>query len=141
LGISETLEQYSKNTQGQRVFVYGDAGYGFEDVIMSSYRAGRGTELEADEGIFNASMSRQRIAVEWGFGKVVDLFGLIDYYKKLKIGLSAVEAWIFTAILLTNCHTCMYGSQVASYFECSPPTLWEYFGVRDEDYREAVAHV
>jgi hypothetical protein len=57
---------------------YGDAGYGLKDVIMSSYRAGRGTELGADEGIFNASMSRQRIAVEWGFGKVVNLFGLID---------------------------------------------------------------
>jgi hypothetical protein len=73
-GISEILQEYSKNTHGQR-----DAGYGLEDVIMSSYRAGRGTDLGADEGIFNASMSRQRIAVEWGFGKVVNLFGLIDY--------------------------------------------------------------
>jgi hypothetical protein len=32
-------------------------------------------------------MSKQRTAVEYGFGKVITLFGLIDYDKKLKLAL------------------------------------------------------
>lgn len=28
--------------------------------------------------------------------------------------------------LLTNCHTCLYGSQISDYFKCNPPRQEEY---------------
>ena len=80
-----------------------------------------------EEEIHNANMARYRIAVEWGFGRIANLFALTDY--KLKLGLSPIGDWNFTAILMANAHTCYYGSQTSDYFQCPPPSIREYFGV------------
>ena len=56
---------------------------------MASYRARGEGELSVEEEIHNANMARYRIAVEWGFGKIANLFPLTDY-KKLKLGLSPI---------------------------------------------------
>ena len=40
-------------------------------------------------------------------------------------------------ILFCNAHVILHGSQVASYFDCSPPTLEEYFRGTAEDALEA----
>jgi hypothetical protein len=140
-GLLENLKQYSHDREGTQLWVYGDAGYGLEDGLLSSFRAQGATAnreavpLTVEEEVFNAGMARQRIVVEWGFGKVVNTFAFIDFRKKLKIGLSPVGPLIFTAFLLTNVHTCYYGSETASYFQCQPPTVWEYFGVDELNYR------
>jgi len=139
-GLQDKLKEYAKDENGQQLWVYRDAGYGMSEGIMSSYRArGMGgnraaAPLQEDQEVFNANMAKQHIVMEWGFGKVVNTFAFIDFHKKLKLGLSPVGSLVFTAILLTNVHTCYHGSETAAYFECLPPTVWEYFGVERDDF-------
>lgn len=78
---------------------------------------------------FNNNMKVLRIAVEWGFAKVIQQFAFIDFKKNQKLLLQDLENMFLVAALLTNCHTCLYGSQTASYFDIEPPTLEEYFGI------------
>jgi hypothetical protein len=82
----------------------------------------------------NAAASTIRIPVEWSFGKIVILFPLVDFKKKLKINEREIGLYIIVATILTNIHTCLYGSQTSSYFSSDddiilPPTLEEYMVV------------
>jgi len=140
LGLQDKLKECAKDKNGRQLWVCGDAGYGMTEGIMSSYCAqGMGancaaTPLQEDQKVFNVNMAKQHIVVEWGFGKVVNMFAFIDFHKKLKFGLSPVGSLVFAAILLTNVHTCYHSSETAAYFECLPPSVWEYFGVEKEDF-------
>ena len=71
-------------------------------------------------------MSTIRESVEWGFNKIVQLFGYLDFKKNLKIGMQPVGKYYKVAAILTNCHTCLYGSQTSTFFNCPPPLLEEY---------------
>ena len=51
--------------------------------------------------------------MEWGFGKISQLFAYLDFKKNLKL-------------LLINCHTCLYGSVTSSFFNVEPPSLEVY---------------
>jgi hypothetical protein len=72
-------------------------------------------------------MSAVRMSVEWGFGKITSLFSFLDFKRNLKLFLSPVGIYYMVGALLTNCHTCLNGSETGSYFGCYPPTLEEYF--------------
>lgn len=74
-------------------------------------------------------MSSVRECVEWGFGKVVSTFAFIDFKKNLRIYLQPVGKMYFTVVLLTNCHTCLYGSQTGIYFDLDAPDLSVYLHV------------
>lgn len=71
-------------------------------------------------------MSSVRECVEWGFGKVVSLFAFLDWKKGLRMGLSPAGKFYIVGVILTNCHTCLYGSQTSSFFGVESPSLEEY---------------
>ena len=75
---------------------------------------------------FNAAMSPLRTAVEWGFAKLATYFAFVNFYANLKIRLQPIGHYFQTAMLLTNCHTCCYGSEVGTYFNMDPPPLDVY---------------
>lgn len=75
-------------------------------------------------------MSALRQSVEWGFGKVINEFAFLDFKKNQKLLLQDVGTMYRTAVILTNCHTCLYGSQTAQYFEVNPPLLENYLGLQ-----------
>lgn len=109
---------------GARNFaIYGDPAYPLRPLLMRPYCGARLTEQQQR---FNEEMSTVRQAVEWGFGKVISLFAFLDYKKKQKLLLQDVGAMYKTAVLLTNCHTCLYESQVSQFFGVEPPVLEEY---------------
>lgn len=60
---------------------------------------------------FNSHMSQVRIAVEFGFGKVISEFAFVDFKKNQKLLLQDVAAIYVTAVILTNCHSCLYSNQ------------------------------
>ena len=78
-------------------------------------------------------MCRQRIAVEWGFAKLKNLFKMLtfkviflplscdhfiflnQFQSNLKVRLSPVAMYFFVAVHLMNLHTCFYGSQVFKF--------------------------
>jgi hypothetical protein len=67
-----------------------------------------------------------RVAVEWGYGRIVRYFAFLDFKKNLKVFLQPVAVYYAVGALLTNCHTCLYGSQTSRYFGIAPPSLEEY---------------
>jgi hypothetical protein len=103
-------------------YIYGDPAYMLRPWLITPYKG----NVHADQQAFNKDMSSVRQSVEWGFGKVVSLFAFLDFKKNLKLFLSPIGKYYPVGVLLANCHTCLNGSLVSSYFECIPPTLEEY---------------
>lgn len=52
--------------------------------------------------------------------------GVFRFKKNLKIYSSPVATYYTVMANLTNCHTCYYGGQTSSYFECMLPKIEEY---------------
>lgn len=109
----------------QRFVLYGDQAYGVMELLLCPY-PDRRENLAAHEAEFNRSMKTLRVSVEWGFQKIVSLFAFVDYKKNQKLLLQDLESLYKVAVLLTNCHTCLYSSQSAQYFNLVPPLLNEY---------------
>jgi DDE superfamily endonuclease len=77
----------------------------------------------------NYIMSRHRIGVEWGFGKIYENSAFVHFKKSLKVRLQPVAKYFTCAALISNSHTCLYGSQATTYWEVKPPSLESYFDV------------
>ena len=117
------LSQFSFDRRGEPLCIYGDPAYPLNVHLQMGFKA----PVNPAQQQFNAEMSAVRVAVEWGFGKVIELFKFIDFKKNLKLHLSPVGKLYVVAVLLTNAHTCFYGSQVSDYFDEEAPALENYF--------------
>lgn len=121
-GLAVKLQRLHK-PNGDPYVLYGDPAYGLTRNILSPFR---GARLTNDEQEFNTRMSQVRESVEWGFGKIIQNFAFLDFKKNLKILMQPVAKYYLVATILTNCHTCLYGSLTGSYFELDPPDLETY---------------
>ncbi|XP_070578741.1 uncharacterized protein [Ptychodera flava] len=105
------LEQVQNG--GQVMCVYGDPAYPLRPELMGPFK---GAHLTREQHIFNRSMSEVRVCVEWGFGKIISLFAFLDFKKNQKLYLQPVAMYFLVATILTNCHTCLYGSETSTFF-------------------------
>lgn len=121
-GIDVTIggPLFYNNTQ---YVLYGDPAYPITRFLIAPFRD---RNLTDSQNSFNMKMSNVRECVEWGFGKVSTLFAFTDFKKNLKVGLQPVDKYYSVATILTNCHTCFYGSQTSDYFGLESPTIEEY---------------
>ncbi|KXS15640.1 hypothetical protein M427DRAFT_98749 [Gonapodya prolifera JEL478] len=92
---------------GRCIQLYGDPAYGQNPFIIAPFCSARITAIQA---MHNADMSAVRIAIEQCFGKVLALFAWVDFKKNQKLLLQPLGLYYKVAVLLTNCHTCLYGS-------------------------------
>jgi len=124
--FSSLIEDCSINLEsnGKSYAIYGDSGYANQKYIKVGYKNRK--RLTQAQKTFNSDMSALRVSVEYGFGKVITLFAFCDFKKNQKLLLQDLKRQYQAAAILTNCHTCLNGSQVSDYFNCSPPTLEEY---------------
>jgi hypothetical protein len=127
-GFRSILEAYSKRVDGKNLALYGDRAYELQDHLVTPFR---GDNFSAAQELVNARMSRCRIAVEWGFGKVCQQFAFIGYKRNLNIGLSPTGRYYIAAVFLTNI-PCLNGSQTSTHFGCPPPALDEYLTPFDQ---------
>jgi len=111
---------------GEQPLVYGDPAYFLGPGIIGAYRNHRNRDMTIAERQFNKHMARQRMSIEWGFGKALMQWGFIGHKLNFKVGLSPVGAYYAVCILLTNVHTCYYGSATGVKFNCLPPSIYEY---------------
>ena len=112
--------------------VFGDKGYytHASGAVIAAYKRAPGDPpLSEEEQEYNSSMSKVRIAVEWGFLKVVTVFAYMDHSKQLKVWGTPVAPYYTAASILTNVHTCLYGNQTSRYFEVAPPSLIDYLAM------------
>ena len=121
-GLQSKL-QHLNQANGQPYVLYGDPAYGLSQNILSPFRSCRLSRQEQD---FYKKMSAVRICVEWGFGKIVQYFAYLHFIKNHKVLLQPVGKYYLVGAILTNCHTCLYGSQTSSFFNVSPPSLEDY---------------
>ncbi|KAK4887199.1 hypothetical protein RN001_003470 [Aquatica leii] len=114
-GLYQELEENVVFVGIGGIFVlYGDQAYEHEIGLE---------QLHQD---FNNHMKVLRVSVEWGFGKILQLFAFLDFKKNQKLLLQDVEAMYKVGVILTNCDTCLYGSETSAYFNVNPPALEEY---------------
>ena len=121
-GLAVQLRRIQK-PNGEPYVVYGDPAYGLTPNILAPFRR---AQLTDDEQQFNSRMSKLRVCVEWGFGKIIQLFAFLDFKKNMKILLQPVGKYFLVGTILTNCHTCLYGSVTGTYFQLAPPSLETY---------------
>lgn len=74
----------------------------------------------------NYTMSTLRIAVEWEFGHVANLFAFLKYKPGQKLWLNRCALFYPVATLMKNIHICLNGGQTSKHFGLIPPTLEEY---------------
>ncbi|CAN8004681.1 unnamed protein product [Ixodes hexagonus] len=106
--------------------LYGDPAYPQRDLLQRPFS---GASLTVAQATFNYRMSRVRQCVEWGLGKVAAEFAFLDFKNNQKLFLQQLPSMYKVAVILTNCHTSLYGSQTSRFFSVRPPTLEEYLTV------------
>lgn len=121
-GLTEKLQNI-QTPDGEPYVLYGDPAYGINDNILAPYR---GAQLTQNQSEFNKRMSKVRVSVEWGFGKLCQYFAFLDFKKNQKILLQPVGKYYLVGSVLINCHTCLYGSVTSSFFKVQPPSLETY---------------
>ena len=127
LKLSNLLNQLERcfvNEDGTWFTLYGDPGYSNQKFIKTGYRQ-KNNNNEAQIN-FNRVMSSLRVSVEYGFGKILQLFAFVDLKKNQKLLLSPVKKFYIVVALFTNIHSCLRGNQVAMYFNCETPILETY---------------
>lgn len=67
------------------------------------------------------------VGIEWAFARVYTDFAFVDQYKLQKVQLTQISKYYSLAALISNCYTCLYFFQAATYWNCAPPSLAEYF--------------
>ena len=85
-GLHEKLINITK-PNGDLYVLYGDPAYGLTQNILAPFR---GAHLTVQQMQFNKRMSKVRISVEWGFGKISQLFAFLDFKKNMKVLLQPV---------------------------------------------------
>ena len=103
--ITEDSGRKAWGGDGDRVYLFGDRAFFLDDGVIRTYRSLNGIALTEDESLFNVYMAKQRIVVEWGFGKVMQTFQFTNLKLMMKYGLSPIASYYFVSVLLTNCHT------------------------------------
>ncbi len=121
------IELQAKMQQIGRTYrLYGDPAYPISEYLAGPSREGADPLIQIERD-FNQAMSEVRIAVEWGFGEVVQQFAFLDFEKNLKIGLQPVGKYYSVATLLINCRVCLgHGGKVSDFFNIPPPSLESY---------------
>lgn len=121
--LMHSLQNLPSRPAGGQYCLYGDPAYPLRPQLITPYQH---EPLSAQERQFNCEMSSGRIIVEWGFAKVLQYFSFVDFKKNQKLLLQPIASHYFTAVLLSNCHTCLYGSEASKHFNIQPPSLSDY---------------
>ena len=109
-------------------FAYADGAYPLMSCLMAPFKGDHLTERQQQ---FNNAMGDARRSVEHGFAHVIRQFAFLDYKKNLKKGLQRVHLYYQVGTILANCFTCLYGNQIADYFNMRPPELEEYLCLQE----------
>ena len=121
-GLTQKMQRFQQ-TNCQPYVIYGDPAYGVTANILAPFR---GSQLSRQQVEFNKAMSKVRVSVEWTFGKTCQYFSYVDFKRYNKVLLQPFAKYYSVASLLTNCHTCLYGSLTTTYFGVEPPSLETY---------------
>lgn len=122
--LMEDLNHHAYSTAGHPMCIYGDPAYPLRVHLQGPFK---NAVLTPQIHTYNDAMSSVRISVECLFGDIINYFKFLDFKKNLKIGLCSIGKMCIVSALLQNSLTCLYGNQIATFFSCEPPGLFDYF--------------
>jgi nuclease HARBI1 len=125
--LKDLFSSFEEDTEPM---LFGDPAYKGAYGIMGAYVQKPGQQLTNAKLAFNRSMSSIRITIEQLFGRTLNLWARNGHKYSQKLRSSPVAAYYMIAVLLTNIKTCVddRDNQVASYFGCKAPSLFDYLG-------------
>lgn len=121
-GIEEHLAS-SLLVGGRQFYIYGDPAYVLRPYLQVGFK---GSVLSDEQKAFNKSMSLVRVSVEWAFKDLKKYFTHVDSSRKMVLQKVPVAKWYLVSAVLWNFRACMYGSQSATFFNCSAPSFEDY---------------
>jgi hypothetical protein len=129
-GIDHFLTQIQLGQQHSYAF-YGDSAFqGPWTNIRTRHKATELHPLTQQEEDENKAMKKVRESIEWEYGSNTVLWKLASnkHRFKLETDPQVVMAQVRVMQLLTNCYTCLHGSNISSRytFDCPPPSLQSY---------------
>jgi len=99
----------ARDEEGDQIYIYGDKAFYLGDGVIGAFRAWRNiSTLTVEESVFTAYMAKQRMSVEWSFGKITQYFQFTALKIEIKLGLFPIAPYYFASVLLANCHTCYF---------------------------------
>lgn len=122
-GLRERIEALT-DPHDNSYALFGDVAYTLQPTLFRPFKTVHPTPAQE---LFNNRMKPLRVTVEWTFGKITRLFPTLSWHRNQRILESPVGPIYQVAALLTNAHTCLYGSSTGEYFNFSPPSLEDYF--------------
>jgi hypothetical protein len=128
-GLSAVLEQLAIAV-GRVYCVYGDVAYKLSLWLMKPYE---GNFLpNSEEANFNLAMAKVRVSVEWGFGKLTQIWRAENFWMAHGLWQSKCGLGVQYQVMgiLCNVHTCTYSCMTAQYFGVDPPTPELYLSGR-----------
>ena len=88
--------------------LYGDLVYAQSMYLIGGFC---NVDVGTDEALYNRIMSSMRIAVEWGFGTIIEQWKFLDFQQSMKIFECLVAQYYINAAFLCNLHNCLVGSK------------------------------
>jgi hypothetical protein len=133
-GHQNDINNQAASMISQRLLeLFGDAGGtaygdGIYQVTASITRAQGGLIVAEHIKRMNRALNALRVCVENGFSKLTQLWKFMRAPEKCRLLDSSVglQRQFRIAFLLTNCHTCLSGSQTGNSFGCTPPSVASY---------------
>ena len=118
----DVLRRICRFQLGADYVLFGDSAYPISRYLLRMFKG----QMTPAQQAFNSDMGPVRVSVEWGFGKIVQLWPFLDFRKKMKILKSPVGLFFGVGNVLTNMHTCLYYGIIVNTFGKDPPSLEEY---------------
>ncbi|RPA99224.1 hypothetical protein L873DRAFT_1684634, partial [Choiromyces venosus 120613-1] len=107
-------------------YLYGEPAYALSYGIISGYKTTVRLPLDLILKAMNMHMSSMHINVEFGFGKMMDLWSFNRFKGNLKSGLSPIARYFLITCFLSNIHSCLYQNETCDQFHCDLPSLSRY---------------
>lgn len=121
-GLRRILHQY---LLPWNYFLYADSGYAYNIPCILRCRSHHPDRQMRE--VYRL-MNKVRVSVEWGFGRVLNLWNFVAFkYAQRSLQTRPGRAYR-CAVLLTNIYHCLYyrHNPVARYFQCPPPSVFDY---------------
>ena len=112
------------STEPHFLQLFGDPAYGLNRQIISPFPKPGRTDNQQE---WNTQMSKVRIEVEHGFALVTNIWRFLGVKQKHRVFQSPVGRYYRVGVLLANALACLHPNQVSQYFDCTPPSLEDYF--------------
>ena len=108
--------------------IFADGAYPLSPQVIKPFM---GAAATPNQHAWNASMSRVRISVEWGYHLVTRLWGMVNFVPQQQTLKTQSAKNYMVAAILTNLQNCCQPNQISQYFEVQLPTLEQYCGLED----------